>query len=72
MKKHRDLVRQLQVLGADEAAAASLAEPSTVQPLRYRWLLLRNTAPTRETHAQFEVWCRRQASTSNHTVCVDF
>jgi len=60
MKRHRALVRQLQVLGADEAAAASLGEPSTVQPLRYRWLLLRNTSPTRETHAEFHGWCRRQ------------
>lgn len=60
MKRHRALVRQLQVLGADEAAAASLGEPSTVQPLRYRWLLLRNTSPTRETHAEFYGWCRRQ------------
>ena len=60
MKKHRDLVRQLQLLGADEAAAASLGSPSAAQPLRYRWLLLRNTAPTRETHAQFVIWCRRQ------------
>lgn len=60
MRQHRELLRQLQVLGADEQAAASLGEPSSDQPLLYRWLLLRNTSPTRETHEEYQGWCRRQ------------
>ena len=60
MRQHRDLLRQLQVLGADEQAAASLGGPSSLQPLLYRWLLLRSTSPTRETHKEYQGWCRRQ------------
>ena len=59
-KRHRELLRDLQVLGADEEAAAKLGEPARVEPLRYRWLLLCATRPTREGHAAYAKWCRRQ------------
>eukprot|EP01043_Picozoa_sp_COSAG02_P004354 COSAG02_NODE_112_length_35994_cov_12.152695_24_plen_966_part_00 len=61
MRRHREILGQLQILGADEQAAASLGDLSVdVQPLLYRWLLLRNTRPTRETHDVYQGWCRRQ------------
>lgn len=60
MRRHRELLGQLQVLGADERAAADLGRPSSAHPLLYRWLLLRHTSPTRETHESYLGWCRRQ------------